>query len=499
MAGGRIFMDVTGLLNNTRIREALLANSHDQDPLTAKILRELVEENQKNIEENKKSLLRLVRENILKVHPWSLKYLLSFLPRALWGLISPEKAREKSLNYGEKYIEKLQQESQKLKTRQEKLEFIKENSADVFTTGFSVLAYIAVSSGYIDKVREILESYQLDTEELSQVEKSLPYNVTTEMGMKLLKIAKKLDQNGEKPAVSTPEIQEFLAEYGQRSSVEVDLGVPNWNEEPDYIVKLVQSYIDNQSYQQGLDNFYHGRQKAEEAILNITARVKERAGKRKAKKVNKLLRAYREMFGLRELSKLLLTQALQIFRDMFKEIAKEMVAEGKIKKTSDIFYLNLEQLEAENEQDLNLNNTVKQNREIYQRQLKLKAPRVITGTGECFHFPREEENETVMQGIPVSAGLKEGKVRILHSPEEGDRLSQGEILVTRGTNPSWTPLFLNSGALIMETGGPISHGSVVAREYGIPAVVGVKDAVNRLQDGQQVRVNGERGTVEILE
>jgi len=205
------------------------------------------------------------------------------------------------------------------------------------------------------------------------------------------------------------------------------------------------------------------------------------------------------MFGLRELSKLLLTQALQIFRDMFKEIAKEMVAEGKIKKTSDIFYLNLEQLEAENEQDLNLNNTVKQNREKYQRQLKLKAPRVITGTGECFHFPREEENETVMQGIPVSVGLKEGKVRILHSPEEGDRLSQGEILVTRGTNPSWTPLFLNSGALIMETGGPISHGSVVAREYGIPAVVGVKDAVNRLQDGQQVRVNGERGTVEILE
>ena len=94
----------------------------------------------------------------------------------------------------------------------------------------------------------------------------------------------------------------------------------------------------------------------------------------------------------------------------------------------------------------------------------MKAPRIITGNGECFYFPREEKKEDMMQGLPVSAGIKEGRIKILNSPEEGDRLAEGDILVTRGTNPSWTPLFINIGALIMETGGHISHGSVVARE-----------------------------------
>ena len=87
---------------------------------------------------------------------------------------------------------------------------------------------------------------------------------------------------------------------------------------------------------------------------------------------------------------------------------------------------------------------------------------------------------------------------MLNAPGESEKLNRGDIMVTAATNPAWTPLFMIIGGLIMETGGPISHGSVVAREYGIPAVVGVKNATTRFQDGQKVRINGETGKVEIL-
>src|SRR5690606_19456583 len=107
----------------------------------------------------------------------------------------------------------------------------------------------------------------------------------------------------------------------------------------------------------------------------------------------------------------------------------------------------------------------------------------------------EEEAATgVLKGTPVSPGIYEGRARILYDPR-GARLETGEVLVAHGTDPAWTPLFLNAGALVMETGGPMSHGAIVAREYGIPAIVGVEGALTRLRTGQRVRVNGESGEV----
>jgi pyruvate,water dikinase len=101
-------------------------------------------------------------------------------------------------------------------------------------------------------------------------------------------------------------------------------------------------------------------------------------------------------------------------------------------------------------------------------------------------------------GIPVGTGRATGVARILHSPEQGDRLGQNEILVAPSTDPAWTPLFLKVGGLVMETGGYLSHGAIVAREFGIPAVVNLPGILQQLREGESVEVDGGKGTVRRL-
>src|SRR5205807_8522311 len=120
------------------------------------------------------------------------------------------------------------------------------------------------------------------------------------------------------------------------------------------------------------------------------------------------------------------------------------------------------------------------------------VPRVLTSTGETFYTAPAKPG--VLAGTAASPGVYEGRVRVSFDPREA-KLAPGEVLVAPGTDPAWTPLFLSAGALVMEIGGMISHGSVVAREYGIPAVVGVAGATQQLRTGQRVRVDGENGLV----
>jgi pyruvate,water dikinase len=129
-----------------------------------------------------------------------------------------------------------------------------------------------------------------------------------------------------------------------------------------------------------------------------------------------------------------------------------------------------------------------------------QVPRVLLSDGRAFFdgfAAFSGEVGAAMAGSAVSPGVVEGIVHVVADPH-GVQLAPGEILVCRGTDPAWTPLFLAAGGLIMEVGGLMTHGSVVAREYGIPAVVGVHEATTRLRTGERVRVDGSRGTVTIL-
>lgn len=493
-AARRVFVDFTGLLRNQKFIHNLEGSPNDKDPVTTKALLQIFERNEQDIMAGKKgkgSTLKI----LAKIDPWVLKFAITTTHKVMYGKLSPQKARFKAVEYGENKIRAIAKESRSLTTLENKLNFIERQGLNLFISLFEVVFFVAVSSTYIKKAETTMRKHLDDVSELYKVEKALPYNVTTEMGIELLRIAKTLADKGERPDPGNEEIQKFLQKYGHRSSIEIDLGVLKWEEDPTYIVDLIQSYIDHKTYDEGLVKYYRAREEAEEAIVNIADKLKEKRAGKDARKVEKLLRDYREMFGVRELPKYYLTRAFSILRDILKDIGEELVARDRIADKMDVFYINFADIRSgEKLQDL-----VKKNKEDYTRELGRKVPRIITSTGESIYSTlEEEEKEDTLIGIPVSPGVCEGKVRLLMHPEEGVKLGRGEIMATKATTPAWTPLFLNIGGLIMETGGPISHGSVVAREYGIPAVAGVNDLTTRLKDGQKIRINGETGRIQIL-
>ncbi len=493
-AARRVFVDFTGLLKNQKFIQNLEGSPNDKDPVTTKALIQIFERNEQDIMAGKKgkgSALRI----LAKIDPWIIKFTITTVHKLMYGKFSPQKARFKAVEYGENMIKTIAEESRNLETVGDKLSFIERQALNLFVSLWEVVFFVMVSSTYIKQAETIMRKHLDDVSELYKVEKALPYNVTTEMGIELLRAAKTLAEKGERPDPGNEEIQKFLQKYGHRSNVEIDLGVPKWEEDPAYIVDLIQSYIDHKTYDEGLEKFYRAREEAEEAIVNITGRLKEKGAGKDARKAEKLLRDYRGMFGVRELPKYYLTRAFSILRGILKDIGEELVARDRLEDKMDVFYVNFENIRSgEKLQDL-----VKKNKKEYARELGRTAPRIITSTGESIYTTlEEEEKEDTLIGIPVSPGIYEGKVRLLMHPEEGVKLGKGEILATKATTPAWTPLFLKIGGLIMETGGPISHGSVVAREYGVPAVAGVKDLTNRLKDGQKVRINGETGRVQLL-
>jgi len=491
IVGGRIFFDITDFMRTEKSWDKFKKeDSNDKDPVTTKALLQLVERNKDEIINPKEAVSLLGM-----VSPTFVKFLLGAVIKFSYGIFSPAAARNKALALGEATVDMFKEAKATLKTKEDKLAFIESKMGNVFINCASLLFYVTVSSTYIDKVKVILNKYLGDTSDLNYVEKSVPYSVTTEMGMEILKIAKIYSEKGARPRANDPEIVKFMEKYGHRSSIELDVGIPTWQEEPQYVLDLINTYIDNDNYQEGIDRFYRGQQEAVEAIARIKLKLEEAGQKGKAKKVEKMLKAFREMFGIRELSKSVITQTLSIVREMLLEVGQELQYAGRLQKKEDVFFVTIKDIRSGQD----LKEVAAANRDRFNRDQHRVAPRLMTSTGESIYSAFEQHGENTLVGLPVSPGVYEGRVRVLTSPEEGHRLAKGDILVTSGTNPAWTPLFLKLGALIMETGGPISHGSVVAREYGVPAVAGVAGATAKLQDGQLVRINGESGTVEVVE
>ncbi len=496
-AGRRIYADITDFYRFERWFDKLRSNPTDMDPVTTEAMVQVLEINKKELSRQGKSLVVPALKMLFNVNPQLLLFMITSIPKAFYGVVfPPDKAVAKAFVYGNKKIELVKKEAITLQTRQQKIEFIERRFTEFFYfVPLEVLYYVSVSFTYLDKARKIISKHMGDTAILNKVEKAMPHNVTTEMGMELLQMAKNLDRAGEQPTSSHPAVEKFLAKYGHRSNQEVDLGVPRWKEEPEYIVNIIQSYIDHKSFNEGLEHFNRDIEEAEQTIKNIFRLLKERDAYRDAKKVKKLLINFRKMFGVRELPKYILTAAFDIFRQVLLEIGEEMQAEGRLDQKNDIFFVTFADIESAGK----LQHLVKQNREGYHRELqRTSVPRVITSTGEAIYTAIEDESSDEYKGIPVSPGICEGSVKVLKCPEEGHRLERGDILVATSTNPAWTPLFLVIGGLIMETGSPISHGSIVAREYGLPAVAGVREATIRIEEGQNVRVNGETGKIEIL-
>ena len=184
-------------------------------------------------------------------------------------------------------------------------------------------------------------------------------------------------------------------------------------------------------------------------------------------------------------------------RDLYLEVGRRLVKSGKIDKQEDFFFLSIPEIERLSTRHLQpgVRQKILERRKEFARHRRANPPLVVRSDGKPVAHAAAAKPGEVMRGTPVSWGVMRGRARILLDPGDGAALQKGEILVAPFTDPGWTPLFLTAGALVMEIGGIMSHGAVVAREYGIPAVVGVKDATRLLRDGEMIEVDGGSGEI----
>lgn len=207
----------------------------------------------------------------------------------------------------------------------------------------------------------------------------------------------------------------------------------------------------------------------------------------------------RNFIGCREDPKYYIIRRFQVYKKALLKEARRLVEKGIIKDVEDIFYLYLTELRELVRTDKLDYSLIEERKEKYIRYEKLTPPRVFTSEGYVppTGFEGGQIPKGAISGIPVSSGIVEGRARVVLSVDEA-KVEEGDILVTKFTDPSWTPLFVTIKGLVTEVGGFTTHGAVIAREYGLPGVVGVENATMLIKDGQQIRVNGTEGYIEIL-
>jgi pyruvate,water dikinase len=362
-----------------------------------------------------------------------------------------------------------------------------------------------------------------------EIARSLPYNVTTEMDLALWQTAQAIRADaaaaadfaatpagelatgylaGTLPPVVQQAVAAFMARYGMRGLGEIDLGRPRWREEPTHIMQVLQSYLTITNPTQAPDVvFAQGAQRVPAAIDELVAAVRRtRGGFVKARLVRWAASRYRSLAGMREAPKFFAIRMMGVMRQELLASGADFVTAGLLAQADDLFYLHWRELEeigrtrritpAHRE-------AIAARRALCVRELRRRQqPRVLLSDGAAFYAgvgaaEGAAGSSDAIVGDPVSPGIVEGVVRVVFNPV-GVQLAHGEILICPGTDPAWTPLFLAAGGLVMEMGGMMTHGSVVAREYGIPAVVGVHQATTRLHDGQRVRVDGSSGVITVL-
>jgi pyruvate,water dikinase len=376
--------------------------------------------------------------------------------------------------------------------------------------------------------------------DLQMVLRGLPHNVTTEMDLELWRTATAIRNDPESvraltgedpqvlagryldgtlPAVCQDALRAFLATYGHRAVAEIDLGVPRWGEDPAHIINVVANYLRLADPNLAPDRLFgNAAEKAEAKAAELAARAARSRGRLFGRIVAHSLDRARETAGMREYPKFRLIIAFAVLRRQLRRVGEELAGAGRIPVPEDIFFLDLAEARV-GLRGADLHGIVAERRRNYQRELRRRRiPRLLLSDGTDVEAAMAGQRRApssagqpgtlagppgtlagqpgILAGAPASAGTMTGKARVILDPA-GAHLEPGEILVAPSTDPGWTPLFMTAGALVMEMGGPISHGAVVAREYGIPAVVGVPDATLRIKTGDTVTVDGAAGTVAV--
>ncbi|MFI8875323.1 rifamycin-inactivating phosphotransferase [Streptomyces sp. NPDC055243] len=350
---------------------------------------------------------------------------------------------------------------------------------------------------------------------------SAPDNITSEMGLALLDVADVIRPYPEVVAFlqsvededfldglakltggteARAAIESYLDRYGMRCVGEIDITRPRWRERPTTLVPVI---LDNvRIFEPGAAErrFEEGRRKAREKEQDVLSRLRALPdGDQKADAAKRMIDQVRGFAGYREYPKYGIVSRSFVYKQALLEEAERLVRAGVLREKEDIFYLTFHELHDVARSNQVDDRLIQQRKEAFRSYQALTPPRVLTSDGEAVtgSYRRADVPAGALVGVPVSAGTIEGRARVILDMAEAD-LEAGDILVTAFTDPSWSPLFVGIAGLVTEVGGLMTHGAVIAREYGLPAVVGVEQATRLIRDGQRIRVHGTDGYVELL-
>jgi len=498
--GGRIFIDISRLCAHPFIRRVLLKVVKEAEPLTASALKEVL---QRKPTFPSYSRLRIPK-GLLKL-PFSLikRTLQEEISKTIADadkMVAKEEAKVQAIMKASSGIAKLEAIYQNLPWLDNALNFT------VPTLGPAVIAMKMMERTERKLFKEALYTPYIQT--------GLEGNITTEMGLKIGDLADLAIEENLLPKLQSQNFsvlaarfasgkdrfsrayQEFMSVYGCRCTGEVDISRPRWDEEPGLILRQIMTLASTKKPQDHraayAETVAHAKKQAEAFI----AAVKERKGPRAAKRIAKWIQIYRDAMPAREHSKYIMVRELSAARKVLLDEGATLVRQGNLSAAEDVFHLSYAELYDAISNGSDMRKLVSERKELFNHYRKLTPPRILTSEGEYLLGSYETRNvpEGALPGEPVSAGIVEGIAKIVIDPSSAE-VREGEILIAPFTDPGWTPLFVNAVAVVTEMGGKLTHGAVVAREYGIPAVVGVLDVTKKIKSGQRIRVDGYTGYV----
>lgn len=511
-AGGRLFVDVTQMLSSPDSRKMLLNNMGQHDPLMKDAIMTILERGDfiKSLpSDNEKQSDRKINKSVLSSNS---EAQIENNPTIVSDLIKKSQTS----------IEQLKNSIQ-TKSGSDLFDFIIEDIQELKRILFdpqSTAVFMAAinASAWIN---ESMNKWLGEKNVADILSQSVPNNITSEMGLELLNVADVIrpypeiidylqhakDDNFLEKIVEFDGGQEardailsYLSKYGMRCSGEIDITKTRWSEKPIILVPMILSNIKNFEPNAGNRKFNQGKQEALKKEQEILERLKQLPdGEQKAKETKRMIDIIRNFIGYREYPKYGMVNRYFIYKQALMKEAKKLVEAGIIHKKEDIYYLTFEEFRevvCTEKIDYQIISDRKDEHKLYE---KLTPPRVIKSDGEIIvgEYKRENLPAKAIAGLSVSSGVIEGRARVILNMEDAD-LEDGDILVTSFTDPSWTTLFVSIKGLVTEVGGLMTHGAVIAREYGLPAVVGVENATKLIKDGERIRVNGTEGYVEIL-
>ncbi|MGW3156806.1 rifamycin-inactivating phosphotransferase [Streptomyces sp. NPDC001089] len=350
---------------------------------------------------------------------------------------------------------------------------------------------------------------------------SAPDNVTSEMGLALLDVADVIRPKAEVVAFlrgvededfldglaklpggaeARDAIEAYLDRYGMRCAGEIDITRPRWRERPGTIVPALLDNVRNFAPGAAGRRFEEGLRKARRKERDVLSRLRALPdGDRKADETRRMIARVRTFIGYREYPKYGIVSRYFVYKQALLREAEQLVRSGVIPETEDVFHLTFQEFHDVVRSRRVDTRLIQERKDAFRSYAALTPPRVLTSDGVALSgsYRRDDVPAGALTGLPVSAGTVEGRARVVLDMAEAD-LAAGDILVTTFTDPSWSPLFVGIAGLVTEVGGLMTHGAVIAREYGLPAVVGVDGATRLIRDGQRIRIHGTDGYVEIL-